>query len=209
MSYLGDNGGSILASTASGAAAGSAAGPYGALIGAVVGAGVGIYSASKKDKAKSLLPPLVDPEQQAMERYYARMRTAYQTGTAQAYQRADLQATTQEALRNAFKFGGASTNVAGIKDIYLKGVLGLNQQSQQMEGMYADKQSQSINDIAQRKLDIQGVMYDQAKVTAENDSKNLSANTNALLTGIGSGDGKDKDALLSALTDNYNLNKKA
>ena len=208
MSYLGDNGGSILSSTASGASAGSAAGPWGAVVGAVVGAGVGVYNASQKDKAKSLLPPLVDPQQQAMERYYARMRTAYQTGTAQTSQRADIQATTQQALKNAFKFGGASTDVASIKDIYLKGVLGLNQQGQQMEGMYADKQSQSINDIAQRKLDIQGALYDQAKVTAENDAKNLSANTNALLTGLGSGDGKDdkddKDALLKALMEKYN-----
>lgn len=199
---FGNNLGSLLSSTASGAASGSVAGPWGAVLGGAVGLGTGLISANEKNKAKALIPSEVDPQQQAMERYYARMRTAYQTGTAQASQRADLQATTQQALKNAFKFGGASTDVASIKDIYLKGVLGLNQQGQQMEGMYADKQSQAINDISQRKLDIQGALYDQAKVTAENDSKNLSANTNALLTALGPKD--DKDALLKTLMEKYN-----
>ena len=203
---FGNNLGSILSSTAAGAASGSVIPGWGTIAGAAIGLGTGLVSANEKNKTKALLPSEVDPQQQAMERYYARMRTAYQTGTAQASQRADLQATTQQALKNAFKFGGASTDVASIKDIYLKGVLGLNQQGQQMEGMYADKQSQAINDISQRKLDIQGALYDQAKVTAENDSKNLSANTNALLTALGPKD--DKDALLKTLMEKYNSQAK-
>lgn len=174
--------GSIFSSAASGAASGSVAGPWGAAIGGTIGAGVGLYGAMQKDKAKSLTPSLVDPNQQAMERYYARMRTAYQTGTAQSSQRANLQSTTQEALRNAFKFGGASTDVASIKDIYLKGVLGLNQQGEQMELGYAGKQQEMVNDIAQRKLDIQSAVFDQAKLDAVSGKDELGKNTNALLT---------------------------
>ena len=176
--------GSIASSTAAGAEAGSVAGPWGTAIGGAIGLASGLYNSNQQQKAQSLLPPQVDPNVQAMERYYNRMRTAYQTGTAQASQRADLQATTQEALRNAFKFGGASTDVAGIKSIYLNGLMGLNQQGQQMELGYADKQNQVVNDIAQRKLEMQGAQYQQQMFNAANTKEELGKTTNALLTDL-------------------------
>lgn len=176
--------GSIASSTAAGAEAGSVAGPWGTAIGGAIGLASGLYNSNQQQKAQSLLPPQVDPNQAAMERYYNRMRTAYQTGTAQASQRADLQATTQEALRNAFKFGGASTDVAGIKSIYLNGLMGLNQQGQQMELGYADKQNQVVNDIAQRKLEMQGAQYQQQMFNAANTKEELGKTTNALLADL-------------------------
>lgn len=176
--------GSVASSTAAGAASGSVAGPVGTAIGGAIGLASGLYNASQQKKAQGLLPPQVDPNQAAMERYYARMRTAYQTGTAQASQRADLQSTTQEALRNAFKFGGASTDVAGIKSIYLNGLMGLNQQGQQMELGYADRQNQLVGDIAQRKLDIQGAQYQQSMLNATNSKDELGKTTGALLTSL-------------------------
>lgn len=174
--------GSIASSAMAGAASGSAAGIPGLVIGGAVGLASGLYSANQQKKASSLLPQQIDPNQAAMERYYSRMKTAYQTGTSQAGQAAGLQSTTQEALRNAFKFGGASTDVAGIKSIYLSGLMGLNQQGQQMEAAYADRQNQAVNDIAERQFGIQSAQYQQQMLNATNAKAELGSNANALLT---------------------------
>jgi hypothetical protein len=174
--------GSIASSAMAGAASGSVAGVPGAVIGGAVGLASGLYSANQQKKANSLLPPQIDPNQAAMERYYSRMKTAYQTGTSQTGQVAGLQSTTQEALRNAFKFGGASTDIAGIKSIYLTGLAGLNQQGQQMEAAYADRQNQAVNDIAERQFGIQSANYQQQMLNATNAKAELGSNANALLT---------------------------
>jgi len=69
-----------------------------------------------------------------------------------------------------------------LKSIYLNGVMGLNQQGQQMEMGYADRQNQDVNDIAERKYGVQAAMYQQQMLNASNSKYELGANTNDLLT---------------------------
>ena len=188
--------GSILSSAISGATMGASVGSavpgvgtaIGAVGGALVGATTGIISNEKQKKADAMLQSgLVNPEEEAMKRYYARMRQAYQTGTAQQYQRAELQATTKQALANAFKYGGASTDIAGIKSIYLKGVLGLNEQNKQFQLANADKESQAIGDISQIKREAKMIQYTNAQLQAANDEEELGKNVNSLLSVMGTG----------------------
>lgn len=161
------------------AAIGSSMGPIGAIAGAGLAIGQLLMANSQQNKADASLPNVVDPEQVAMQRYYERMKNAYNTGTANASARADLQQTTKQALAQAFKFGGASTDLSSIKNIYLSGMGQLNQQSQEQSMKYAQLQQGLTDEIAQKKLEIGMQQYatKQGRATSLMDAgyKNLGA----------------------------------
>ena len=149
-----------------GAASGIATGGASTLIPAAIGAGQLVAGLIKKKKADSMMPSPEDQEQRAMQRYLARQKRAYATGTANNADRSALRQAMQSGISKSFKYGAGARGLNAMSQMYQQGLLGINQQGNTMAANYAQQEGQLINDMSQRRLDIQMTKYDREQARA-------------------------------------------
>lgn len=133
---------------------------------AAIGVGQTIAGLVKKKKADAMMPNAEDPEQRAMQRLISRQRRAYQTGTANNADRAALRQAMQSGLSNTFKYGAGSRGLNAMNQMYMQGLMGLNQANRNMAAQTINQEKQAIDDLAQRRLDIQMTKYDREQARA-------------------------------------------
>lgn len=141
-----------------GASIGSAISPgVGTAVGAVGGALIGgLAGANKKREAVRAMNNLQteDPEERAMQRYFARRKRAYSTGTADNMNRSALRAGLQSGVANAFKYGAPTRGIRALNEIYQQGLMGLNAQGIQGANVASQQESAVSNNMIQRRLEL-------------------------------------------------------
>ena len=184
---MGNAGKMALSGASAGATAGSALGPWGTAIGAAIGGVLGYKSGkdsekglgdaqNKIDAAKKLMPAEVDPEVLAMKRGYDRMAKAYAGRAGSEYMRNNLASTTQNAINQAFRYSGGNFDVSQLKDVYHKGLFGINQQNEASQ-MAATQRASALGEaISQRQAQAQMIKYQQALAEGVSEKQAINAN---------------------------------
>lgn len=149
-----------------------------------LGAVQGIAGMIKRKKADSLMPAMEDPEQRAMQRYVSRRRRSFETGTANNMDRAALRQAMQSGISNSFKFGAGSRGLNAMNKMYTQGIMGINQQGVGTANALMAQESKMLDDIAQRKLDIQMNRHDIAQARAAQLTTSANANLGAGLAKV-------------------------
>jgi len=128
-------------------------GAVGAVAGGLIG---GLSGANKKREANEAMNNLqtVDPEERAMQRFFARRKRAYLTGTANNLDRSALRSGLQSGINNAFKYGSPTRGINALGQIYQQGLMGLNAQGIQGANMYGTQENAVTNNMIQRRLEL-------------------------------------------------------
>jgi hypothetical protein len=155
--------GAVLTKLLTGAAK-AASSPAGATI--ALGAGQALAGAIKQRKADAMIPALEDPEQRAMRNLIGRKRRAYDTGTANNAERTGLRQLYKSGISNAFKYGAGARGLNEMNKMYMQGVFNLNESGKQASNNLLQQESQAVDNIAQRKLDILMTKYDTEQARA-------------------------------------------
>lgn len=158
-------GGGILSKVGQ-AGASAATGGLSEIVPAAIGVAQTVAGLIKKKKADSMMPAQEDPEQRAMLRYLARQKRAYSTGTANNSDRAALRQAMQSGITSSFKYGAGSRGLNSMNQMYLQGLMGINQQGTQAAAGYAQQEGGLLNEMAQRRLDVQMTKYDREQARA-------------------------------------------
>jgi len=154
------------AGAATGIASAVATGGVSTIVPAAIGAAQTIAGLIKKKKADAMMPSPEDKEQRAMQRLLARRRRAYETGTAGNADRSALRQAMQSGISNSFKYGAGSRGLNAMNQMYQQGIFGINQQGSSMAANYAQQEGALVNEMAQRRLDIQMTKYDREQARA-------------------------------------------
>lgn len=125
-----------------------------------------IVGMRKKKKADAMLPSMEDTEQRAMKNYISRRRRAFETGTANTASRTALRQAMQSGVSNSFKYGASTRGLNAMNQMYLNGLLGLNEQGINTTNQLIQQESQAVDNIAQRKLDLGMTKYDREQARA-------------------------------------------
>lgn len=133
---------------------------------AAIGGAQVIAGLIKKKKADAMMPSPEDQEQRMMQRYLARQKRAYSTGTANNADRSALRQAMQSGISNSFKYGAGSRGLNAMNQMYQQGLMGINQQGSTMAANYAQQEGAAIDNMAQRRLDIQMTKYDREQARA-------------------------------------------
>lgn len=185
---MGNAGKMALSGASAGATIGSTVMPgWGTAIGAIVGAGAGYFSGKKADEglngaqnkidaAKKLMPAEIDPEVLALKRGYDRMAKSYAGRAGSEYMKNNLTSTTQNAINQAFRYSGGNFDVSQLKDIYHKGLFGINQQNQTAQLASMERAGALQEAISQRKVDVQYAKYNQELAEAVSEKQAVNAN---------------------------------
>jgi len=184
---MGNAGKMALSGAAAGASVGSAVGPWGTAIGAAIGGVSGYLSGKKSEKdlqgaenkidaAKRLMPGEVDPEVLALKRGYDRMAKSYAGRAGSEYMKNNLTSTTQNAINQAFRYSGGNFDVSQLKDIYHKGLFGINQQNQTAQLASMERAGALQEAISQRRVDVQYAKYNQELAEAMSEKQAVNAN---------------------------------
>lgn len=120
----------------------------------VMGAVKGIQAKIKEKKAERAEPAMVDPTEEMARLAAKRRLRAAQTGTATERQRKALQQMMGQGMANVFRAGGGVKGLNKLKDMFLQGMLGVGQQSQQLEQYYADVYGKATQRRGQRMLEL-------------------------------------------------------
>lgn len=132
----------------------------------VIGGIQAIVGMRKKKKADAMLPSMEDTEQRAMKNYISRRRRAFETGTANTASRTALRQAMQSGISNSFKYGASTRGLNAMNQMYLNGLLGLNEQGINTTNQLIQQESQAVDNIAQRKLDLGMTKYDREQARA-------------------------------------------
>jgi hypothetical protein len=137
----------------------------GAIAGAVIG---GVSSGTKKKNAVEAMDAIQAEslEERALQRFFARRKRAYMTGTANNLDRAALTSGLKTGINNAFKYGASTRGLNAISQMYQQGLMGLNQQGQQIAMQYGAQEAATINNMVQRRLELSLLKASQASAEA-------------------------------------------
>lgn len=146
-------GGLIGANPALMAATGGLSAPIGAGLGAIIGGTAGgIKRKNAVDSMNAIQAE--DPEERAMQRFFARRKRAYLTGTANNLDRSALTQGIQTGVSNAFKFGSTTRGLNALSQMYQQGLMGIAQQGQQGALQYGAQENAVVNNMVQRRLEL-------------------------------------------------------
>lgn len=158
----------------------------------VMGIGQLIGGAVQNSKANKMVPSETDPTQTAMVDVFRKMRKTYQTGSeASSYRNTINEGLATNASRIAMMSGGntgaAISGLAGAQaasqDAY--GSIASNLEKNRIQALAME--DQQIDDIAQRRLDIQMMKYLQKKTNAMSNIKSGQQNWMAGVEEFGAG----------------------
>jgi hypothetical protein len=154
---------------------------------AVLGAGQAIAGMIKQKKADAMLPSAEDAGQRQMRNYFARQKTALDSGTAGASQRNALQQMMQSGVKEAFKYGAGARGLNQMSQMYQQGIQGLNEQDRASSLAYAQEEGKLVDSMAQRRLDLGMQRYDREQARAASlktkGNQNLAAGAGSLMGG--------------------------
>lgn len=170
-----------------------ATGGLSAPIGAGLGAIIGGVSAGKKrqDVNLAMVIAMEDPEERAMQRFFARRKRAYLTGTANNADRTALRQGVQSGITNAFKYGATTRGLNSLSQMYQQGLMGLNAQGMQGALQYGAQENATTNNMVQRRLELALLKASQKSAEASQQTTEDKQNAGVGLMGafdqIGSG----------------------
>lgn len=148
----------------------------------IFGAGQGLAGLAMRKKAQGMGPELVDPNQQAMANLTKRMLRANMTGTSTSTQQKQGAALSKMMAGKMTKAGGRS--FAPILDLIVKNQAALAQTAGQERMSLLSALAKQTQDIADRKMDLQGLRQSKLEADAANLIKGGSEN---ILGGLGIG----------------------
>lgn len=147
-----------------------------------IGIGQAIVGKIQQRKADSMMPSPVDPEEQRMQRHFARRKRAFQTGTALASERNAMKQMLAQGYRNAFRSGGGSRGgLLRLQSIFNQGMLGLGKQARQGEQVNAAAEAQYASKNADRRLELSLLKYNTRQARA---AQNLKEGKSNIMSGI-------------------------
>jgi len=151
-------------------------GAVGATAGAIIG---GINSGAKRNQANKAMDAIQqeDPEERALQRFFARRKRAYMTGTADNLDRAGLRQGFKGGITNAFKYGATVRGLNQLSQMYQQGVSGLNAQGIQGALQYGSQETALTTDIAQRRLEVSLLRFSQKSAEAAQQTTEDKQNT--------------------------------
>jgi len=162
-------------------ATGGLSAPIGAVYGALFG---GTIAGKKRQDANSAMAiQTEDPEERAMQRFFARRKRAYLTGTANNADRNALRQGFQGGITNAFKYGATTRGLNSLSQMYQQGLMGLNAQGQQGALQYGAQESATTNNMVQRRLELALLKASQKSAEASQQTTEDKQNTGVGLMG--------------------------
>lgn len=154
-----------------------------------LGAGQMVAGKIKEKKAEGMGPALVDPNQRAMANLTRRQFRATQTGTAYATDYKQGAALAKMMMNKSLLGGGRS--MAPIMDLMKTNQANITQRAgQERTGLLATLVQQE-QDIADRKMDLQGLaqqkLEDKSQALLSSGRQNLMGGAGTILSGSKSG----------------------
>lgn len=131
----------------------------------------------QQNKADSMMPQREDPEELAIQRYAARRKRAFQTGTATKAQRDTLASVMKTGIEKSFSAGQGMRGLNLMRRMFEQSMLGEMQQARQGEMQFAQMDERLTNKIADRSLQLQLLGYNREQARA---AKTLTEGKSAL-----------------------------
>lgn len=130
-------------------------------------------------EANAMFPSMEDPELRMLANDYRRRKRAFQTGTANASERAYQAGLAKSGINAAFNAGGGTAGLNKMSQLLGQAMLAGQQGRQQGEMFYSQQYGDTVNKLAQTRLEKALLKYN----TANADAKQTKTDANRMMYG--------------------------
>lgn len=131
-----------------------------------IGALKNLQANRQQKQANAMFPATEDPEMRMLANDYRRRRRAFMTGTANYAEMANQRAMAKQGINAAFNAGGGATGLNRMQQILGQAMLGGKQAGMQGEMFYTQQYGDTINKLAQTRLEKALLRYNTAQAKA-------------------------------------------
>ena len=121
----------------------------------------------QQKQANAMFPGTEDPELRMLANDYRRRKRAFQTGTANASERAFQAGLAKQGINAAFRAGGGTAGLNRMNQMLGQAMLAGQQGRQQGEMFYSQQYGDTINKLAQTRLEKALLRYNTANAEAK------------------------------------------
>jgi hypothetical protein len=132
-----------------------------------IGALKNLQANRQQKEANAMFPGGEDPELRMLAGDFRRRKRAFQTGTAMTAELANQRALAKQGINAAFRAGGGAAGLNRMGQLTGQAMLGNKQAGMQGEMFYADKYGETINRLAQTRLEKALLRYNQGQAEAK------------------------------------------
>lgn len=133
----------------------------------------------QQKQANAMFPSLEDPELRMLAGDYRRRRRAFQTGTANAAEMANQRGLMKQGINASFNAGGGAAGLNRLNSALSNAMLAGKQANMQGEMFYTQQYGDTVNKLAQTRLEKALLRYNQGQA----DAKQTKTDANRMMYG--------------------------